>query len=70
MPDPSDLNNKNPNIAKPIQQAIIKHENIIVVTHLSNRYLFPKPLALRVRYRYLQLFNLVVVIVPVNCCEL
>jgi hypothetical protein len=44
-PELSDLNNKNPNIARPIQQAKMKQEKIIVVTHLSNTYLFSKPLA-------------------------
>ena len=41
--EPSDLNNKNPNIARPIQLAIIKQEKIIVDTHLSKTYLFSTP---------------------------
>jgi len=45
------LNNKNPNIAKPIAQIEIKHEKIIVVIHISNKYLFPKPLALIFKYK-------------------
>jgi len=42
IPEPSDLNNKNPKIARPISQIIIRHEKIIEVTHLSNKYLFSK----------------------------
>jgi hypothetical protein len=45
IPEPSDLNNKNPNIIRPTQQAIIKQQKIIVDTHLSNTYLFSVPSA-------------------------
>jgi hypothetical protein len=43
--EPSDLNNKNPDIARPTQQTIIKQQKIIVDIHLSNTYLFSVPLA-------------------------
>jgi len=42
-PEPSDLNNKNPDIERPIQQTAIKQEKIIVDNHLSKTYLFSIP---------------------------
>ena len=46
------MNNKNPKTANPIAQTQMRQVKIIVVTHISNKYLFPKPSALLLKYKY------------------